>query len=79
MTRNLVHWGLDRAMHLTDAQKNELLRFPGALSMGKIFYRTAVACVELGDKETAKGLLTWAAIYLPNDENVKKEIERCTL
>ncbi|RYP40890.1 hypothetical protein DL767_001371 [Monosporascus sp. MG133] len=56
-----------------------VLGFPGAIQMGKIYYRTAVAYRELGDKARARRLLRVAAVYLPHDENVKRELAACAL
>ena len=56
-----------------------VLGFPAADQMGKIYYRTALAFKELGDKVQARKLLRVSAIYLPRDENVKKEIAACAL
>ena len=47
--------------------------------MGKIYYRTAVAYKELGDKDKARKLLRVATIYLPHDNSVKKELAACAL
>ncbi|RYO83835.1 hypothetical protein DL763_007714 [Monosporascus cannonballus] len=56
-----------------------VLGFTAAVQMGKIYYRTAVAYRELGDKARARRLLRVAAVYLPHDENVKRELAACAL
>ena len=56
-----------------------VLSFPSAVQVGKIYYRTAVAFKNLGDKSMARRLLRVAEVYLPNDEIVKKEIQDCAL
>ncbi|RYP72340.1 hypothetical protein DL771_004314 [Monosporascus sp. 5C6A] len=56
-----------------------MLGFPGSVQLGKIYYRTAVAYRELGNKARARRLLRVAAVYLPHDENVKRELAACAL
>lgn len=56
-----------------------VLGFPAANEMGKIYYRTALAKKALDDKASARKLLRVAAIYLPRDESVKKELTACAL
>ncbi|RYP05789.1 hypothetical protein DL764_003558 [Monosporascus ibericus] len=58
-------------------ENEAVLGFPGAVQMGKIYYRTAVAYRELGDKARARRLLRVAAVYLPHDANVKRELAAC--
>ncbi|KAK3722252.1 hypothetical protein LTR37_002685 [Vermiconidia calcicola] len=65
--------------HDIPAEDEAVLGFPAADQMGKIYYRTALACKELDDKPQARKLLRVASIYLPRDENVKKEIAACAL
>ncbi|KAI1080224.1 hypothetical protein F5B20DRAFT_541305 [Whalleya microplaca] len=60
-------------------ENEAVLSFPAAVQMGKIYYRTAVAFRELGDKGTARKLLRVASIYLPRDESVRKEVAACAL
>lgn len=48
--------------------------FPGHDAMGKIFYRTALASRALGKVADVKTLMKAAAVYLPNDEVVQKEM-----
>ncbi|RYP51199.1 hypothetical protein DL769_010849 [Monosporascus sp. CRB-8-3] len=80
--------GLARDFDFYDDDDDELdvppedeavLGFPAAVQMGKIYYRTAVAYRELGDKARARRLLRVAAVYLPHDENVKRELAACAL
>ncbi|KAK6851709.1 hypothetical protein PG995_011834 [Apiospora arundinis] len=56
-----------------------VMGFPAAAPLGRIYYRTALAHKELGDKAAARRLLRVAAVYMPNDPNVKKEIVACAL
>ncbi|TGJ81916.1 hypothetical protein E0Z10_g6838 [Xylaria hypoxylon] len=51
-----------------------LLGFPSATQVGKIYYRTARAFEELGDRAEARRLVRVAQVYLPNDETVKKTL-----
>jgi hypothetical protein len=60
-------------------EQEAILTFAAAPQMGKIYYRTAVAFKELGEKSEARKLLRVAAVYLPRDESVKKEIAECAL
>jgi hypothetical protein len=55
------------------------LNFPAADQMGKIYYRTALAYKEMGNKAKARKLLMVARAYLPRDEHVRNEIAACTL
>ncbi|KXT13520.1 hypothetical protein AC579_4172 [Pseudocercospora musae] len=70
--------GADERMSIP-AEDEAVLGFPAADQMGKIYYRTAVAHKELGDESEARRLLRVAAIYLPRDENVKKEMAATAL
>lgn len=65
--------------HEIPAEDEAVLGFPAADQMGKIYYRTAVAFKELGDKAKARKLLRVASVYLPRDESVKKELAACAL
>jgi tetratricopeptide (TPR) repeat protein len=56
-----------------------VLNFVAAPEMGRIYYRAALAYKALGDLSEARPLLRVAAVYLPNDENVQKEIAACAL
>ncbi|KAI1189242.1 hypothetical protein F5B17DRAFT_392028 [Nemania serpens] len=51
-----------------------LLGFPSAPQVGKIYYRTARAYEELGDRHAARRLLKVAQVYLPNDPTVKSRL-----
>ena len=51
-----------------------MIRFPAQDAMGKIFYRTARASRELGKVVDVKTLLKAAAMYLPHDKIVQKEM-----
>ena len=60
-------------------ENEAVLGFPAADQMGKIYYRTAVAYKEMGEREQARKLLRVAAIYLPRDESVKKALSGTNL
>ncbi|WPH03023.1 Hypothetical protein R9X50_00589700 [Acrodontium crateriforme] len=85
-----VFWGMRTINMLREAmgaderqeispEDEAVLGFPAADQMGKIYYRTAVAQKELDDKAEARRLLRVAAVYLPRDESVRKEIAACAL
>ncbi|KAF1988917.1 hypothetical protein K402DRAFT_391621 [Aulographum hederae CBS 113979] len=59
----------DNEVELDDVILNGM---PGADSVGKIYYRTAIACRELDDKSQARKLLKVAIQYLPHDPLVHK-------
>lgn len=48
--------------------------FPGSMQMGRIYYRTGVAQKALGMVSEARQLLKIAAVYLPDDEAVTREL-----
>ena len=50
------------------------IQFPAQDAMGKIFYRTALASRSLGKVADVKTLMKAAAVYLPHDEIVQKEV-----
>ena len=50
------------------------VRFPAHDAMGKIFYRTALASRALGKVADVNTLMKAAAVYLPHDEIVQKEM-----
>lgn len=50
------------------------VRIPARDATGKIFYRTALASRALGKVADVKTLMKAAAVYLPQDENVQKEL-----
>ncbi|KAI1740747.1 hypothetical protein F4680DRAFT_417719 [Xylaria scruposa] len=56
-----------------------LLGFPSAPQVGKIYYRTARAFLELGDRSEARRLLRVAQVYLPNDQTVQKSLASLAL
>lgn len=70
--------GVDERQSIS-AEDEAVLGFPAADQMGKIYYRTAVAFKMLEDESEARRLLRVAKIYLPNDQNVKKEIAATAL
>jgi hypothetical protein len=49
--------------------------FVAAKEMGKIYYRSAIACRQLGSRLQAFGLLKTAHRYLPADKVVKKDMD----
>ncbi|PVH75253.1 hypothetical protein DL98DRAFT_602271 [Cadophora sp. DSE1049] len=51
-----------------------MLGFEGAPEIGKIYYRTGVACGELGGVFGARDLMKIAAKYLPNDKIVQRDL-----
>jgi hypothetical protein len=59
----------------TETEDEPILGFPGADSVGLIYYRTAKACRMLKDKDEARRLCKVALGYLPNDEEIKHEWE----
>jgi len=61
------------------AEDEAILGFVAAAEMGKIYYRTALAWKELGDKGEARRLLRVASVYLPQDQSVQREIAACAL
>lgn len=48
--------------------------FPAIKELGKIYYRTGIACRELGEKGKARDFLKFAAKCLPNDQIVSKDL-----
>ena len=68
-------WGMRTIKIMREMTADEPLReFPAAKEMGKIYYRTGLACKEKGDTVEARQLLKIAAEYLPNDPIVQKEL-----
>ena len=65
--------------HEIAAEDEAVLGFPAADQMGKIYYRTALAFKELGDKTEARKLLRVASVYLPQDQSVRRELAACAL
>nr|POE79543.1 hypothetical protein CFP56_07608 [Quercus suber] len=65
--------------HDIPAEDEAIVGFPAAVEMGKVYYRTAIAKKELGERGEARKLLRVAAIYLPRDELVRKEIAAMAL
>ncbi|GAP82672.1 putative tetratricopeptide-like helical protein [Rosellinia necatrix] len=56
-----------------------LLGFPSAAQVGKIYFRTARAFEELGDRAEARRLLRVAQVYLPHDQTVRKTLASLAL
>lgn len=76
MTPEVIHIQSVPSCH-EDTEKQELLT--SSFTVGKIYYRTGVAFKELDDKARARKLLRVAAVYLPRDEHVKRELAACAL
>ncbi|RDW76187.1 hypothetical protein BP5796_07008 [Coleophoma crateriformis] len=74
-------WGMRTIDLVRDStgQDEVILNFPGAEGLGKIFFRTGMACIELGDKAEARRLLRIAAMYRPNDTIVKNALASVAL
>jgi hypothetical protein len=70
--------GIDERQTLTP-EHEAVLGFPAAVAMGRIYFRTAVALKELGDKAEARRLLMVAEVYLPTDQSIRKEIAAIAL
>ncbi|KAH7012248.1 uncharacterized protein B0I36DRAFT_256801 [Microdochium trichocladiopsis] len=51
--------------------------FPGFISIGKIYYRTALGYKALGDEVEALSLLEVAQVYLPHDKLIREHIQAC--
>jgi hypothetical protein len=53
--------------------------FPGAEAVGKIYFRTGMACIELGDRAEARKLLRVAVAYRPTDTIVSNALASVAL
>jgi len=79
-----VFWGM-RSINLmrgADPEADEdtlMLGWPGADSVGKIYFRTGYAYKMLDDKSEARKLFRVAARYLPRDEIVQRELASVAL
>lgn len=71
--------GLSENEFASNPADEAILDFVAANEMGKIYYRTAVGYKEIDDKGEARRLLKVAAVYLPQDETVKREIASVAL
>ncbi|KAI2626219.1 hypothetical protein GGS21DRAFT_278777 [Xylaria nigripes] len=60
--------------HPVAPEDEALLGFPNATQIGKIYFRTAMACKALEDRNEATRLLRVALVYLPRDETVRTEL-----
>lgn len=56
-----------------------VLGFPASNEMGKIYFRTGLACKALDDRSEARKLFKVAAAYLPHDEIVQRELASVAL
>ncbi|KAE9374969.1 hypothetical protein N431DRAFT_438326 [Stipitochalara longipes BDJ] len=75
-------WGMrtiDLLRGSTGQDDAVLLDFPGSESAGKIFFRTGMACIALGDKTEARRLLRIAAAYRPTDGIVQNALASVAL
>ena len=74
-------WGMRSINLMRESVEGDepILDFPAASEMGKIYYRTGMACKALGDVTEARELLRVASLYLPNDIIVKKELATVAL
>lgn len=62
-----------------DEDDEPMLDFVAANEMGKIYYRTAIACRELDDTSEARKLLRVARLYLPQDQKVQEALASVAL
>jgi len=62
---------LEVNFEITGREDEVVQGFPGAESLGKIYFRTGMACIELGNRIEARQLLRTAAAYRPNDTTVR--------
>lgn len=76
-------WGLRSINLLRKAVGNEsdevVTGFPAPTEMGKIYYRTGVACKATGDDSLARRFFRTALAYLPYDEQIKKDLASVAL
>jgi tetratricopeptide (TPR) repeat protein len=74
-------WGMRTITTMREALRDQdfVPDFVAGDPLGKIYYRTGVAFKALGDKDEARSLLRVAEKYLPNDQNVKKELASVAL
>jgi len=79
-----VFWGMRSINMMREANPDAdeemvMLGWPGADSVGKIYYRTGYAYKMLDDKSEARKLYRVAARYLPRDEIVQRELASVAL
>jgi tetratricopeptide (TPR) repeat protein len=70
-------WGMRSIELLPGGMEGDagwLQGFTGSHEVGKIYYRTGVACREMGERGKARDLMVFAAKYLPNDKTVQKDL-----
>ncbi|KAB8360953.1 hypothetical protein FH972_024685 [Carpinus fangiana] len=65
--------------HMEDSADEPRPGFAAAAEVGKIYYRTGLACKHLGDMSKAREFLRIASHWLPNDDIVKKEVAATAL
>jgi hypothetical protein len=72
-------WGMRSIMYMRGAlgegADEPRTNFPAGVEWGKVYYRTGVACRELGLIPDAKSLIGIAARWLPGDEVVRRDAE----
>ncbi|PNS17466.1 hypothetical protein CAC42_7149 [Sphaceloma murrayae] len=71
--------GLPEHEEVARAEDEAITNFVAATDMGKIYFRTAMACKALDDKAEARKLLKIAQVYLPMDRKVQEEVAACAL
>lgn len=65
--------------HMEDSADEPRPGFAAAAEVGKIYYRTGLACKHLDDMSKAREYLRIASHWLPNDEIVKREVAATAL
>ncbi|KAF2840414.1 hypothetical protein M501DRAFT_1002764 [Patellaria atrata CBS 101060] len=73
-TINILRDSMRDAMGMQAEEDTPMLGFAAANEMGKIYYRTGLACREMGDKSEARRLFRVAKMYLPHDAAINKAI-----
>ena len=71
--------GVEDENAVIEPRDEAVLGFPAADSMGQVYLGTATAYRELGDWARARRLLNVAAVYLPEKEEVRREVQRVTV
>ncbi|KAJ6258242.1 hypothetical protein Dda_7161 [Drechslerella dactyloides] len=71
--------GLDEEDGANDPTMEAMLGFPAAGEMGKIYYRTGMAFKAMDETAEARKLLKVAAVYLPHDKIVERDLASVAL
>ncbi|KAK6346687.1 hypothetical protein TWF696_006805 [Orbilia brochopaga] len=74
-----VSIGLDPEDGASDPAMEAMLGFPAAGEMGKIYYRTGMAFKAMDETSEARRLLKVAAVYLPHDKIVERDLASVAL